>query len=175
MRSLLILLLLFPFSSFGWEAQVELTDGLEMKLKISCETEESLCKDLCENETSCLIEAGSCNNCIGANSFISHFYREVGRLFQSTGRLLNDVDAAALLTSRSQFIFLEAQGPFNIYTGIGDLRTERHFESLCQGQFFSRPIVLAKLDLRSRVERASHVICHGDFGAEIFEMSHAGD
>ena len=175
MRSLLILLLLLPFSSFAWEAQVELTDGLYMKLKISCEAEESLCRDVCENDLSCVLEAGSCKNCIGANSFISHFYREVGRLFQSTGRVLNEGDAATLLTSGSRFVFLEAQGPFNIYTGIGDLRTERHFESLCQGQFFSRPIVLAKLDRRSRVERASHVICHGDFGAEIFEMSHAGD
>ena len=175
MRSLFFLILLLPLTSFAWEAKVELTDGLEMQLKLSCEPEESLCRDLCVNDLRCVIEAGSCKNCIGANSFISHFYREVGRLFQSSQRVLSDADAAALLSSGSKFVFLEAQSPYNIYAGVGDLRSERYFESICQGQFFSRPIVLAKLDRRSRVERASHVICHGDFGAEIFEMSHAGD
>ena len=174
MKTLLFILLLLPVSGFAWESKVELTEGLEMKLKVSCESKETFCTSLCDQALSCVIEAGSCKNCIGANSFISHFYREVGRLFQSTQRLLSEEDAATLFTG-SKFVFLEAQGPYNIYTGVGDLRTERHFESLCQGQFFSRPIVLARLDRRSRVERASHVICHGDFGAEIFEMSHAGD
>ena len=175
MKTLMLIMLLLPLSSFAWESKVELTEGLEMKLKVSCEAGEDFCVDLCQEELSCVVEAGSCKNCIGANSFISHFYREVGRLFQSTQRALNDAEGAALFTSGQKFVFLEAQGPYNIYPGVGDLRTERHFESLCPGQLFSRPIVLAKLDRRSRVERASHVICHGDFGAEIFEMSHAGD
>ncbi len=175
MKALFLLLVALPFASFAWESKVELSEGLEMRLKISCESEETFCTSLCQQSLSCLIEAGSCKNCIGANSFISHFYREVGRLFQSTDRVLSEEDAVTLFSSGSKFVYLEAQGPFNIYSGVGNIRTERHFESLCRGQFFSRPIVLAKLDRRSRVERAGHVICHGDFGAEIFELSHAGD
>ena len=175
MRLLLSLLLILSSQAFAWEASVKISDTIDMTLMVSCEEGETLCQDTCGDEMSCSLEAGSCRNCIGASTFISHFYREVGRLFQSTQRVLGPEDSAQLLSSSSKFIFLEAQGPYNIYSGVGDLRTERHFESLCQGQFFSRPIVLARLDSRNRVQRASHVICHGDFGAEIFEMSHAGD
>lgn len=175
MRFFVSLLFLASFQAFAWEASVKMSDSLEMTLNLTCEEGETLCEDTCGVTQNCAIEAGSCKNCIGANTFISHFYREVGRLFQSTKRMLSPEDSAALLARQKKLIFLEASGPYNIYSGVGDLRTERHFESLCQGQFFSRPIVIATLDARSRVQRASHVICHGDFGAEIFEMSHAGD
>lgn len=175
MKLILFLSILFSFSALAWEAKVEMSPVLEMSLQLSCEKEDSLCAGLCGNSLSCVIESGSCKNCIGANSIVSHFYREVGRLYQNTQRSLSESATISLLSSGSKFIYLEAQGAFNIYSGLADLRIERHFESLCQGQFFSRPIVLAKLDRRSRVERVSHVICHGDFGGEVFEMSHAGD
>jgi hypothetical protein len=175
MKFSIILLLLLPFSVFAWESSVEINNKLEMHLSISCESEENFCQELCHNPKKCNLEAGSCKNCIGASSFISHFYREVGRMFQNTQRKLSSQEAHALLSQENQFIFLDPHGPYNIYSGIGDLRVERHFESLCLDTFFSRPVVLAKLDRRSRVERVSHVICHGDSGAEIFEMSHAGD
>jgi hypothetical protein len=88
---------------------------------------------------------------------------------------LTEEESASLFSSGNKYLFLQAYGPYNIYSASDDLAIEHHFESLCKGQFFSRPIILAKLDERSRIQRVTHVICHGDFGGEFFEMGHAGD
>lgn len=174
MRYLAFVFLFLSLGAHAWESTVKLSPGLEMSLDVSCEPEETFCRNLCGSSLRCEVPAGVCKNCIGASTFVSHFYREVGRLFQSTGRVLYEEDGVKLLSSSQRFVFLQAQSPFNIYSGAGDLSVERHFESLCQDQFFSRPVVLARLDRRSRIEAVTHVICHGDFGGEIFEMSHAG-
>lgn len=174
MRHLAFVFLFLSLGAHAWESAVKFSPGLEMSLDVSCEPEETFCRNLCGNSLRCEVPAGICKNCIGASTFVSHFYREIGRLFQSTGRSIPEAAAAELLSVPGRFVFLQAQSPFNIYTGVGDLSVERHFESLCQDQFFSRPVVLARLDRRSRIEAVTHVICHGDFGGEVYEMSHAG-
>jgi hypothetical protein len=173
MNKFFLVFILLTLKSFAWDSSVSINSSLDMKLKIICESDEDLCRNLCSGNT-CEIESGYCKNCIGANSFISNFYREVGRLYQNTDRVITQEAASALLLS-NKFIFLQAQSPFNIYSGVNDLRIERYFESLCHGDFSSRPIVLAKLDRNHKVQKVTHVICHGDFGGEVFEMSHAGD
>lgn len=169
---ILLLLTLIP-NVYAWDAYVELAPDFSNILTVNCDKKDMLCRQLCMNINICKLDSSDCRNCIGANTYLSHFYREVGRLFSNSGKILA-LDAMVNLLTTKRLIYLTPHGAYNIYSALGDLKTEKAFNSLCPTGFDSMPVVLATLTDDGRIEAASHVICHGLKGGDIYNLKHAG-
>ncbi len=173
MKIVFLFLIAFLPKTYAWDAYVELAPDLSNVLTVNCGRNELLCWKLCTNMNICKLESADCRNCIGANTYLSHFYREVGRLFTNSGKTLPSDEILNLL-KKKRLIYLTPHGAYNIYSALGDLRIEKAFNSLCPTDFDSMPVVLATLTDDGRIDAASHVICHGDKGADVYSLKHAG-
>ncbi len=173
LQSLLLSTLMVSGAAMAWDARVDWNSHLSQVLKLNCESSEGLCQTLCGDAYVCELPAMSCTNCIGSNTFFSHFFREVGRLFRrSSGRALTQAEGLQLL-SAPNLLYLTPESPYNIYTAVSDLRVEQYFNSLCPRSEAPMPVVVVKLDDRARPIEASHVICHTDSGARVYPLAHA--
>lgn len=167
-----IFLSLISFSALSWDAREDWSSDLNQELVINCEGHESLCKETCQDQYQCRIEAGYCRNCIGTNLFLSYFYQEVGRWFTNSREKVSSEFLQEYLKDQ-KFILLTASSPYNIFSSVNDMKIERAFNSLCTADWNSFPIVLGVLNKRKELTKVTAVICHGDNGAEIFKLNAA--
>jgi hypothetical protein len=165
-----LLVLFLTLSAHSWEAKEDWSSDLNQELVINCESNETLCRETCNEQYQCRVEAGYCRNCIGTNLFLSYFYQEVGRWFSNSKEKVSSEFLKGYLQNKN-FILLTASGPYNIFTSVNDMRMEQAFNSLCPSKWNSFPVVIGALNRRQELTKVVAVICHGDAGAEIFKLN----
>ena len=176
MMKLIIFVTLYLISSttHAWEAIESWNQFYQQELIINCENEESLCQNLCNRRSQCILPSNECKDCVGTGILISYFYQEVGRWFMNSQDKVSEKELIDFIQEEN-FILLTDKSPYNIFSPINDLKTERAFHSLCKEGPGSYPVILGELNDQQELQSIKYVICHDEYGASSFRMNSRPD
>jgi hypothetical protein len=148
-------------TAFAWRATLQVTEGISNdfldSLSITCNPDEKVCEDVCNEKDFCWKEQELCLNCFGtANLSLRTVYTELERLYYNTHQILNPADTAKVFSAHHTFV--SARSIYNFYSNIDSPDVMQRFQSLCP-ESIGDPIVVLEKNRRQEPEKIKYIIC----------------
>ena len=175
MKFKVILILLF------WTTQASsyvLKESWDYKFKkgliLKCENE-SLCIDFCGKEDACKISEGPCWNCIGTSVYLTHIFKNMGRIFFNSEVEIEEEEFFSFLKS-GRFVSFSSRSIYNHISKFDEEEIQNKFNSLCNFSSRKGPIVFFDVQGNSRkLGHARYIICHYAEETMVYKMSSEGN
>ena len=164
---LVILILSFPqmtFASWGFNEFGDQNNS--PKLKITCDSKDSYCSQICNNESSCEIRQTACRDCIGTSLLMTNIFEDMGISYRSTNEIVSNYELVDFL-QLGLFVTFSSKSIYNQTDSYDSDGLRAKFLSLCPLNA-ENSLVFFSLKNKTRViDEVKYVICDG----VVFKMS----
>jgi len=125
----MLYIFLFLKPVFAQKIEVKWTDLLRKEVHLNCNAGELFCENICKASSYCIIQEGTCHNCIGTGIQILHIFSEIGRSIHRIDQAsFEDVGEFLKLGA---FVTFSAQDAYNLIDTHQSVSVLKKFESLC--------------------------------------------
>lgn len=159
--SIILLFTLLANVAIAIEATPIFDKSLNKSLKISCNSAEALCEDLCQSDE-CSFQELPAQNSLGVSLKLSHFFQNMSR-FYKRGQKVSDYKKLKTLLSSYIFVSLDAKSFLNQDFRYNSRSLRRAFKEFCpEGDQPDYPVVLFGQDSFREVGKIRYVLCEKD-------------
>mgnify|MGYP000247618367 FL=1 len=173
MKNIILILALTLISqiTFGYSVESGWNDSYQKELSFYCAEGDTLCHDLCENDSVCKVKEETCHNCIGTSITLTYIFNYMGKAYTNTGVEANEADILSKVETKS-FVTLSSKSIYNHVDSFNSMSLRKNFRSLCtDGTMY--PIVFFDKNVRTqKIGDVQFVFCNSgvyemEFGADI--------
>ena len=146
------------------------------EVTVTCEYshEYAQCEEICGDKYYCVIPEQTCRNCLGTSPYMTHIFKEMGKVYVSRD-LVTDYELIDLLRS-GNFVSINSKSIYNQVTKWNSNSLRHKFQSLCQGIKDENPLVFFEMDeISLKLGQVKFVECRENGESKIFQMVNDGD
>jgi len=166
----LIILFLFVFLKpvFAQKLEINWSDTFRKEIHLSCDAAETVCEDICNASSFCILQEGICPNCIGTGIQILHIFSEIGRSIHRVDQ--SSLASLGKLLIQGDFVTFSAQEVYNLIDAHQSISVFKKFESLCPDKSLNQILFFKTHPESRRLISPEYLYCEFQDKSEIFKI-----
>ena len=176
MRRIILLLLAIGISSssFAETLQTRWNRFFRKELIITCENEELICSQVCNDKYYCVVKEEICRDCTGTTPYLTNIFKEMGRMYVRAEKVGEDELTDFIATQ--QFTTFSSESIFNHISAFKDPAIVNAFKSLCPQSVSATPLVFFAVDgVSKELGQAKYLSCQINDNVDYYKISDDGN
>ncbi len=145
-------------------------EKLQKDLIVSCEGKELFCKELCGDNSQCIIPEGPCRDCIGTSLMMTNLLSEMGRTIVNS-EVLSDKEEFLNFLRSGKFVTLIPNDVYNVIDASSSISAMKKFEKLCPKDSLDQIVFLNVDPFTRKVLSPKAVYCVQEEDSYMFDLS----